>query len=154
MAGKENRLQERVDNLQKQIDEIEAVRKIYPDVQVNSDRWNHERHFSALANKDVDEVDFRHSCGCCQDAPLFAWPYVELEDGTKVFSDPPKFYIADGVGDFGIGERPDPDYEWMGKLKVLGIQEKVRGKIAVYLNEHPPKYCGDDDWDDDEDDDD
>lgn len=108
----------------------------YPDLESSCDRWNHERLFSKSVNPIVDRVDFNHSCGCCSDAPLYAYPYIEV-DGIKIHSDP--LYIP--IGEKGYGYCGDMPYDnWEENFQKRNISEEVIHLVKKHFEDNPWSY--------------
>ena len=111
-------------------EKLAALAGLFPDLKKYVGRWEKIAFYSAAANERATGVDIRHNCGCCEDSPVEAWPYVETEHG-KVYTDPPRFvvgerdYAADG------GERANED--WDKRLREARIPEAVIARVGAYL---------------------
>jgi len=142
------KVKERLEGLKKEFCELETSLKLFPDLEEHRDRWETIRLCTPSINKLTDDVEIRHSCGCCADASLQAWPF-KLIQGTYIYSKPTCFFIGQ-QNDYGYGEIPDPN--WQDKLKEADIPQMVIDKIQAYLDNNPPIY--DEDEDEDEEDED
>lgn len=107
--------------------------KKFPDLEEYRGRWR-----TVLISKDVNQivenVHFSHSCGCCNDAVLFAWTSIN-EDGIDVYSKPPFFAIGEKNA-YGLGEITWEN--WEKELIKENIPEKIIDKIRKYLEENQP----------------
>lgn len=92
----------------------------YPDMKKYVGRWNRIAYYSRSVNEIVDEVELRHNCGCCNDSPLEAWPFLQTENG-RVYSDPPRIVV--GEKHWIAGDRPEDG--WEEKLLKEKIPEKI-----------------------------
>ena len=104
---------------------LQRLTAAYPDLQRHVNRWKTVRYYSKAVNTVVDRFELRHSCGCCSDAELQLWPYLETPDGN-VYSDPPCF----GVGEqhWISGDRP---YDgWRKRLRDAGLPEVIVEAVA------------------------
>lgn len=125
-----------IDKAEKTIDEsrrvIELV-KFYPDTfKISSDRWGKKRYSCSDLNSQCNEMELGHSCGCCDDAPLYCYPFVAMDGGIKIY--------AGGIP-YIIGERdPEtyrdiPDANWQEVLKKDDISDIVIEKVQKYFDE-------------------
>jgi len=107
----------------------------YPDLQLHIDRWRNERLVSKSVNTLVDDCHFSHSCGCCNDSPLFAWCY--LKDGdTEIYSDPPNIAIGEKnpYPIPGTVYKPERAYgNWEESMRQNGLSEVVIERARTYL---------------------
>lgn len=129
------------EKLERELDELLRKKKlleIYPDIRESTGRWGDVRLISQHVNELVDDVDICHSCGCCEDAPVQAWPF-KVVNGVKVFSDPSKFVIGEKVPSYsGMGDRPYDN--WQEELEKAGITQIVISKIQKYFKDNTPKH--------------
>ena len=96
------------------------------------------RYFAKEVNSKVDEVSICHSCGCCENAVLYARPYTSFK-GYPIFSDPPTFAVGEGTT-----SGPDISYDsWKKKLRENNISECILEKIVEHFKGEA------DDWDED-----
>ena len=135
---------------QKELNSMRKISELFPDIKEHRNRWGTIRLTTKDANSKTNQAQICHSCGCCEDAPLQAWPYLEV-DGIKVFSDPPYFTVGEKIPYYyGMGERPYD--EWEQKLRDANIPESIISIVQDYFNENKPKhveYVDDDDNDND-----
>lgn len=127
---------------QKRLEELNFLEKLmqekYPDLERHVNRWNTERFTSMLVNDQVTDFEVLHSCGCCPDAVLNIWPYLEEEgpNGKKI-----KIY-AKGIP-FGVGEKYEfwdaedrchaseiPWAGWENKLREAKIPEEIIERVS------------------------
>ena len=96
----------------------------YPDMKKYVGRWNKIAYYSRSINEIANEVELRHNCGCCNDSPLEAWPFLQTEDG-RVYSDPPRILV--GEKHWIAGDTPEDG--WEEKL----LKEKIPEKIVEII---------------------
>ena len=123
---------------------IKALMEKFPDLKIATNRWGRQRYSSASVNAVADKVRFGHNCGCCNDSPLEARPFVEVL-GTEVFSHPDYFM----VGERSISQ-PYYDHaysDWEEKLEKAGISQTAIDKVASYLRAKEPPPLPE--WDED-----
>lgn len=121
-------------------DRIRALTLQFPDLRIHKDRWGNERYSAASANPQVTNYETRHSCGCCGDAPLLVWPYLEAEYG-RVFSDPSSFYFARRDGWEG-GYTLEPSFT--ESVRKAGLPESMTAPLVARY----PKEAVEDDGSD------
>jgi hypothetical protein len=122
--------------LKKQKEEIaigDALLRDFPDLLVDSDRWQHERLCSAAVNTKATDVLIKHSCGCCAEATLQAWPFLVAHD-RKIYSNPPCFDIGEG----GACGGDIPFAGWRKCLTDAQISDCVIAKVQEYFDTHAP----------------
>lgn len=122
------------EELEKQKKEIEnklSLFERFPDLHEYRGRWNNYL-CSKKVNEIANEVEFRHSCGCCPDAVLYAMPYIKIE-GNKIYSDPAQIGIGEKQH---LGEKAW--HSWKDKIKEQGCSEEVIKKIEKMFEENPP----------------
>jgi hypothetical protein len=116
----------------KELSQIEELRKKFPDLDVAVDRWNHVRFMSNTVNAVADQVSMRHNCSCCNDSPLEARPYITV-DGVTIYSRP-DCYIVGEADPYRGGEHA---YDgWQQKLQAAGINQAAIAQIEKYLKAH------------------
>lgn len=93
-------LRQQNEKAQKELELIETLRLRFPDLEIDRDRWGRARYMAASANALVNQVEFHYNCGCCEDSPLHARPYMELPEGIRIYS--------------------NPCGEWIGERKMFG----------------------------------
>lgn len=139
-------LREKVENQiadhKKQIESLESVKELiekYPELRVGKDRWNNEYYTCSEINHLADCVFFKHSCGCCADAPVLAYFYKEI-NGIKVFAYPYSIGIGEsnprGIGDY-------PYQHWRESLAKHHIPLSMQEKVEAYFKDHLPEYFDD-----------
>jgi hypothetical protein len=111
-------------------DKLERLLKRFPDLLRNENRWKTVRYYSKSVNTQVNRFDMAHSCGCCNDAPLLVWPYLETPDGN-VYSDPPSFQV--GEKHWISGDTAYPG--WKDKLRAGGIPEDIIGAVSMHFKQ-------------------
>lgn len=119
----------------KWLENLQRVNELFPDLKENKDRWGSVYYSSAKMNGEANEVEFRHSCGCCSDASLLAYFY-RVVHGIKVYADPYCIYIGNQY-ELGSGDIPDAD--WRSVLRKHRIPEHLNTKVEEYFANHPPK---------------
>jgi hypothetical protein len=80
------------------------------------------------------DVMIRHSCGCCNDSPLYVTPYV-IRGSSKVFVD--DITICIGERSFYGGEEPSGDLEEI--LERNGFNDLCKVIVREHLATHPPQ---------------
>lgn len=114
-------------------EKIKKIRENFPDLEIKTNRWGNDWLASAQVNNLADNVDLIHSCGCCEDAVLYAMPYI-IVDETKIYSDPSQISIGERCY---CGERPDSD--WQEELKKHGIiNQNIFEHIEKFFKDHDP----------------
>lgn len=126
-----------------ELNKLLVLKEQYPDLDEQSNRWNNTFYTSSHINKIANEVEFKYSCGCCNDAPLLAYFYTVVDD-IRIYSSPFCIAVAEqninGYGDF-------PYDNWRELLEDYNINPNLFEKVQLYLDNHPPV-----DYDEDEDD--
>lgn len=124
--------------LEKQMASLKKVEKLmeaYPDLVERKDRWRNEYYVSESMNPHVNKVEFKHSCGCCPDAPLLAFFYKVI-DGIRIYANP----FSIGIGEnnpSGYGDYPDTN--WKETLRKYNIPEHMDEKVQAYFDANPPQ---------------
>jgi hypothetical protein len=123
--------------------QIAEMQDAFPDLKLFRDHWGQIKFCSAAANDQVDTIEM-DSCHNCDGKPIKLWTYVVVApDGTRLYSDPPVFVVAD-QNQQGFGEIPRDG--WEEELKEAGISRFVTQKVRDHLRGHPPiNYFEDDD---------
>lgn len=124
------------------LDKTLKLQGVYPDLDVETDRWGTTRYKSKSVNSKCTEVDFRRTCGCCDDPGILAMPYIETEAGY-VYSDPFRMEIGEGRTYSYVQEWKG----WEEKYRKIGIPEETIAKIRCYLDAEIKTYKEDDDDD-------
>jgi hypothetical protein len=100
--------------------------KQFDDLSFTVDRWNETRWHSNFITSLATNVEIRHSCGCCDDAPIFARPYVVI-NGIEVYS-PLCFCVGEKA--YG-GEKPYDN--WKKELIDAKIQQCILDKLEAFF---------------------
>lgn len=80
-----------------EVDMLEYLLKIYPDLEIVTDRWGKKYYCSREVNKIATAYHTWHTwhnghgCGYCEDFPLPFNPYVKHGSNTYVYASPLKF---------------------------------------------------------------
>lgn len=130
-------MQQKINNLEKEIDKLKNILKYFPNAMIDIDRWGNEKYYSKEINEIADCVDFSHSCGCCSDAPLLAIPYYVLHlpnMDITLHTNPISFTIANSVEYSGY----DPNNCWEKQFKDVGISDEIINKIQKFFDDNPP----------------
>ena len=128
-------LKTKIEKQQSDLKRLEKILEKYPDIREEKDRWEHIRLCSKSANSLANDVEIRHSCGCCEDAALYAYPFIEI-DGETIYCDPCRFYI--GQKNYGNGEVEE--YGWKNELIKHGIPQIISDKIRDNFDANKPVY--------------
>ena len=113
------------------INELKAMKAIYPDLERDRSRWDKIVLCSASINNKVTNYETRYNCGCCGDTPLEVWFFIELEGSKKrIYSNPACFFVAKKNG-WGSDK---PFSRWKDDLRNSNIPESMIKKIADLLN--------------------
>lgn len=130
-----------IQEAESEAEKIKTMLLLFPDLEVNIDRWKNVKYTSQMVNTMATEYTTGYSCGCCSDSPYFIYPYVEFE-GIRVHSKPARFYI---------GERCDyvEDGIWyetdcLKTLKEYNLTKEIIAKVENLVN-RPPSYLDNDD---------
>lgn len=125
---------------EKVLGEIEALKARFPDLRVDVNRWKTERYCAKSANAICNEWTHCHSCGCCNDSPLLAMPFIKVGAFT-VYSDQPQICIGEKNAYQG-GD--DLSLNWDETLRKYSISEDLIKKIGGYF-ENQDKFDQDED---------
>lgn len=129
-------LKEEISSKEKKIKDIEELLKEYPDLEIIVDRWRNEFYISKTANSKVSEFYTKHSCGCCSDSPLFAYPYVRINNGLKIHSNPYRFCIGEKDLYSNSGEKYLTENEIIKNLEKENISRNIIEKLAAIIKGH------------------
>lgn len=136
------RLQKEHSKAQKELDFIEELRREFPDLETTTDRWGHVRYMAKSANARVNDVMIHRNCGCCADSPYHARPYLKLNNGTYIYSNPCDSMIGEpNLWGNGFVE----SYGWKRRYTEAGINPEVIQQIERFIE------CEKDDDEEDED---
>lgn len=122
---------EREKEIAKQTKEVQKVKdmlELFDDLTYSIDRWQNFRLHSAKVNAQAEDVDLRHACGCCNDSPVVARPYI-MALGQRVYTVPTSFTV--GEKGYNGGEIPLPG--WRSELLNSGIQQCIIDKIESFF---------------------
>lgn len=109
----------------------------YPDLKLQPDRWGQRRLVSATVNGIATDCQIKHSCGCCYDSAIEAWPFVDF-NGLRIYADGSPFIV--GVGSYS-GEIPREG--WQRELKDRGLSNAIIEKVQAYFDAHQHAESGD-----------
>jgi hypothetical protein len=108
---------------QHELDTIEKLKAEFPDLEVDTDRWGCKRYMAKSANARVTDVVFHRNCGCCSDSPVHARPYLKLEDGTTIYSNPCNVMIGEPTWGGGFWEYEDWEKRyWEAALSLEAVK--------------------------------
>jgi len=125
---------------------IEDLNKRFPDLRTHTDRWGNKYYCTKKVNNLVNQVTLKHNCGCCDDSPLEAWPYITINE-QNIYSDPPSFFVGERIpyyeddnddedsGFYGTDKAND---NWKEKLIETNISSYVIQEIQEFFNNHDP----------------
>jgi hypothetical protein len=88
-----HRFEKEANEKQQEADRLRKLLAAYPDLEVIGGRWK-TVYASKSVNTKVTKCDLDHSCGCCRDAALEAWFFLETPNG-RVYSKPPRFTVGE-----------------------------------------------------------
>lgn len=115
---------------QSELDFIAELRQEFPDLETTTDRWGRVRYMAKSANARVNEVFIHRNCGCCSDSPVHARPFLQLNNGTHIYSNPCNVMIGEPYA-YGDGFR---EYDgWEEKYTEAGVNPKVIEEIKRYI---------------------
>jgi hypothetical protein len=118
-------LKKDLDLRQAELNRLTKLKEKYPDLTQNINRWKTVRWCSKSFNGLVNDYEYRHNCGCCNDSPLEIWPYLETENG-RVYSDPACFRV--GQLDWHGHDQFYPN--WQKSMIDAGIATSVIERLA------------------------
>jgi hypothetical protein len=111
------------------VNELKAMKTIYPDLERVKGRWDKIAFCSASVNNKVTNYETRYNCGCCSDSPLEVWLYAEIEGNKKIYSNPPFFF----VGKRNNWGSNDPIPGWSDTLRKANIAESMIKTIGGFV---------------------
>lgn len=91
----------------------------FPFLREDKDRWGNIYYVSVGIAEIANDVDFGYSCGCCDDAVLYAMPFIE-KYGIRVYNDPKNICIGEKYDYFAKA-----DNNWEAFAIENGCNEKV-----------------------------
>lgn len=124
-------LQKVVDKNNDEINTLVKLTERFPDLEIHKNRWGEERYSAKSVNKVADKWYYGHSCGCCEDAALEIYFYIEI-DGVKIHSNPDKFYIGEKSDYSDSGYRIEFDFE--KKMIEAEINLELIQKVKIYYS--------------------
>lgn len=123
-------LQQEVADMRAKADKIDRLLARFPDLVAHHDRWNNRRYAAKSATAATTDVHLHHSCGCCNDAVLYARPFLVVE-GERVHSDPSVFNVGEKVPGQVFRNR---GYDgWADNMAAAGVPQTVIDQVAAYL---------------------
>lgn len=123
------KLKDDAEKASSEYEQVARLRREFPDLRQQTDRWKNVRYKSASVNSQCDSYEFIRSCGCCPDPAIWAQPYVETALG-KIFSDPFQFYVGEGRTSSWVRE----EHGWEKKMQEEGIPGSVITDIRNHLD--------------------
>lgn len=139
-------LENTINEAKVEVEQIEILTLLFPDLVIETNRWGSKKFTSKLAANLVTEFETAFSCSCCDDSPLFAYPYADFE-GIRVYSNPSSIYIGERCEYAQGGRRYDTDC--LEELKKKGFRKELIAKIDKLVSA-PLSYLPNDDVDSDE----
>ena len=136
-----NKEQSEADKRSQELNTIRSLQARYPDLEQVTHRWKKETFSTTGVNNITTDVDIRHSCGCCPDSPIEAFPYAIVE-GVKLYSKPSRFCVGEKY-EPGFGELASTG--WADNMRKEGIAEAVIIRVQEFFDKNPPEDCEDDD---------
>jgi hypothetical protein len=124
-------LKQEIKKLQKEVSRREKLQEKFPDLKEHKNRWGTIRLQSKIANSMVNKIDLIAGCGCCNDAPIYAYPYLEFA-GEKIYSDPAQICVAEKIP--GEWDKYYWFEEWEKTLKDIGINQVAIDSIKTSEN--------------------
>ena len=118
-------MEKKIQKLREEAAKLERLKAKFPDLTETRDRWGTVRLTAKSANTICTDIDTRHSCGCCNDAPFYAQPYVMFE-GSQVFADPERICIGEKSTSY-YGDVWNED--WRDELRKHNIPEAAIAKL-------------------------
>jgi cell division septum initiation protein DivIVA len=129
-------VQKEINELQQRIDQLNFAIEKHPDATVTTDRWNRKSVSANLSTSDNVQLEFRHSCGCCPDAGIYASFYIDYGDKGIIYHE--RIYI--GCGAYGGGE--EPSETWREDITKAGFSAFIP-QIEKYFEDNDPSRYDD-----------
>lgn len=123
-----NKIREEIRKGEAEIKKLEVITSKFPDAYIQQDRWKTERVFSETATPLCDKYEWKHSCGCCSDSPLFAYPYLETEFG-KVYAHGAPFRILDR-DEWGSGNYLRNKFD----VRATALSDSMKSQIQDHID--------------------
>ena len=121
---------------QKRMEILLELQDHFSDLKGIRDRWGNVRFVSNEANQYVENIDLEHQSIEFDGLPIEVWPFIYWDlRGTKLYSDPAYFIVADKNPD-GFGYVPRKN--WLEDMQAAKICKTVINKVKDYLDKHPP----------------
>lgn len=120
-------IKEKIEKLSKEAERLERIRAKFLDLDEERDRWGKVRLSAKSANPLTTDIETRHSCGCCNDSPYYAMPYLDFE-GERIYASPVQTYIGEKATSY-YGEVWLDD--WHEKLQAIGIPVTTIDKLQA-----------------------
>lgn len=124
------KLQKESAKAQAELGHIERLRREFPDLETDRDRWGRVRYMAKSANAKVDQVLFHLNCGCCADSPLHARPYLKFE-GETIYSNPCNVMVG---SPHAWGNGFSEGKGWRKTYEDAGINPKVLEMIQRHVD--------------------
>jgi len=138
-----NQTQELKDKLNQQIQEAQerlSLSEQFTDLREYRGRWQ-TYLIAKSVNPIAEGVDFVHSCGCCDDASLYAMPYVDRKN-QRIYSDPCQIVIGEKAGYDALGEKPRDT--WEETVREHELPDHIIEKIRTFFKENKVTQMGED----------
>lgn len=116
-----------IDEAHANLENLRKIRVLYPDARLHHGRWR-KVQCSKTVNGEATEFEYKYSCGCCSDAAVQIWPYVDTEAG-RVYADYP--YFTAGERDDYSGDRPRTG--WQDDARHMGLTENLIAKVEKHF---------------------
>lgn len=120
------KLQDKISALKSESAQLEKLLQHFPDLKQHVNRWKTIRLQSKSVNSQATAIDTWHSCGCCNDSPLLASPYIVFH-GQKIYSDPMEIYVGERT--YGNYCKDNWVYNWEEILKKHEISQQAIDSI-------------------------
>jgi hypothetical protein len=130
MAQHIEKLQKEQTKAQRELDAITELRREFPDLETDKDRWGRVRYMAKSANPRVNEVLFHRNCGCCPDSPLHARPYLKLVSGVEIYSNPCNVMVG-SPSEWGYGFRERDG--WRKTYEEAGVNPAIIKRIEQHI---------------------
>jgi hypothetical protein len=119
-------IEQKIAKLSEKANKLQRIREKFLDLDETRDRWGTIRLTAKSANSQVTDIETRHTCGCCNDAPFMAMPYLEIE-GERVYSNPERFCVGEKSTSY-YGENWYDD--WQVSMQQAGIPQVTIDKLV------------------------
>ena len=138
-------MEKKIEKLRQEAAKLEKIKSKFPDVTETRDRWGTVRLSAKSANSLTTDIETRHSCGCCNDAPYYAQPYLTFE-GERIYSNPERICIGEKATSF----YGDIWYEnWRDKLAEIGVPEDTINKLEPSYQKDKKRFDAYNDYQED-----